>query len=250
MLKSLFKYISILHAAISTREQEVFNEVAIFLYGGFGDSVMKLHSLSSLSSAYDLRVFATKKQYGFAKTIISKNSNVIIHKIELSSILSIRRQVKKSKLLLLSHSPRYEFYLLSILFGISSIFGFIGDRSRLRSIGCHFPASDVGRNDYQNYLKMASYFLASNANIALKDSTYPVPDGDYVVININKSQGWPAGRWDEEGFVKLIKYILERYDYYILLVGNGDEEISAVSRCADVISSARVINLAGKTNFS
>ena len=256
LLRKLLGLVPIAHSLLKTDAVHGPKSITIFLYGGFGDTIMKLSSLRNLSADTEIQIICTKKQAKFVENVIGSG----IRKFCIRSICDIfnaRRSINKSSLFLF-HSPLFEVYLLFLCLGFRYGYGYVGDRKKFRGIGFKPDVSvspDRSVSDFDNFCNISSVLDKSEVErFHIKDAhvTLHFEGQPFVVININKSQGWPAGRWPKKNFLELADFIEQDLGLGIVLVGASDEAL-CVNEFEGLLKKrglVKVENLAGKTTFS
>lgn len=256
LLRTLIGVVPVAHSLLKPKSIHIPKSVTVFLYGGFGDTIMKLSSLRNLSADTEIQIIYTKKQAAFVENVIGLG----IQKFCIRSvwdIFYIRRSINKSSLFLF-HSPLFEIYLLFLCFGFRYGYGYVGNRKRFRGIGFKPDVSvtvDLSASDFGNFCNIASCLDKSEVErFCLKDTHVDLgfESQPFVVININKSKGWPAGRWSQHNFIEVADFVQNELGLAIVLVGSPDETDN-VNLFASRLKSRGVVkveNLAGKTTFS
>ena len=123
----------LVHAKWSAKRQPLPKSVTVFLYGGFGDTIMKLAAIRNLPSDIQIQLVASRKHEALLDLVSGEN----IRRFAVRSwkdLFRLRSQVNRQSLFLFQ-SPLFEIYLIYLLLGLSCGCGFVGDRSAFRAIG-------------------------------------------------------------------------------------------------------------------
>ena len=242
----------LVHAKWSAKRQALPKSVTVFLYGGFGDTIMKLAAIRNLPLDIEIQLIASRKHEALLDLVSGKNIRQFVVR-SWKDLFRLRSQVNRQSLFLFQ-SPLFEIYVIYLLLGLSCGYGFVGDRSAFRAIalGGGNPPSTVTVNDHENYLHMAALYGSSDApRFLLLTKSMSTGVDDYAIININKSQGWPAGRWSTENFLQVAEFVSRELGLGIVLVGAQNEAAQVGEFEATLFSRgvSRIVNVSGKTSF-
>lgn len=242
-----------IHCLLSLRSEDLPKSVTLFLYGGFGDSIMKLASIRNLSKDIEVQLIASEKHATLLDLVVGENIKSYVADSP-GSLFKLRSRINRQSLFLFQ-SPLFEIYLIYLVLGLSCGYGFIGNRATLRTIGFKrtvAPLPELSVNDYQNYCNVAGlYGRVEPHRFTLRSRDFDVGMKDFVLINVNKSQGWPAGRWPMANFLKVAEFISNDLGLGLVLVGGRDEvdQVYAFEQMLRQSGLKRAVNVAGRTSF-
>lgn len=242
-----------IHCLLSMKSKDLPKSVTLFLYGGFGDTVMKLASIRNLPKDIEVQLIASEKHATLLNLVVGENIKSYVADSP-GSLFKLRSRINR-KSLFLFQSPLFEIYLIYLVLGLSRGYGFIGNRAVLRTIGLKrtiAPLPELSVNDYQNYCNMAGlYGRVESPRFLLRSMSFDVGMKDFAIINVNKSQGWPAGRWPMASFLKVAEFISNELGLGLVLVGGGDEvvQVHAFEQMLRQNGLKSTVNVAGRTSF-
>lgn len=253
-LRSALSVFPRIHSACVPKKAKLPQSVTLFFYGGFGDTIMKLASISHLPESIEIQLIASKKHAPLLDLVAGENiQRYVIDSI--GSLFAMRSRINK-KSLFVFQSPLFEIYLIFLVLGLKQGFGFVGNRAALRGIGFKpgmAISTDVSVNDHRNYCNMiAVYNLSESQRFTLKGKDFVVGIKDFVIININKSQGWPAGRWSIDKFFEVAQFVANELGFGIVLVGSQGEkeQVDAFEKKLRSSGLEQISNAAGRTSFA
>lgn len=244
--------VPLVHAKLSVKRQALPSSITVFLYGGFGDTMMKLAAIRNLPPDIEIQLVASRKHEALLDLVSGRNIRRFVVR-SWKDLFRLRFQINRESLFLFQ-SPLFEIYLIYWVLGLSCGYGFIGDRSAFRAIGIAAASSPstITTNDRDNYLHMAVLYGVSDV-LRFSFLTKPMSIGvdDYAIININKSQGWPAGRWSTEKFLQVAEFVSRELGLGVVLVG-AQNEAEQVGEFEAILSNRgvpKIVNVSGKTSF-
>ena len=237
-----------------------------FLYGGIGDCLMQLPSIIKLSSYSEVivimpKVFNNIFNFNFENLkIIYYNKNY-----DLSSIKHQTKIYCNSKSVGILFSPVFENYILYRYLNINRFHGFIGSYNNYKSININFKniselkssnkkinyetiISDVIRNIFDSNYEYANNNLSFSG---LLNENFPIQQirNNYIIVNVNKTDTWPAGRWTILNYVTLIEKLSNIYNFDIILTGTENEKEYVDNLFSLISNTEKVFNLCGSTSL-
>ena len=256
-------FFSIFRKTVKPQKNQSF---IFFLYGGIGDCLMQLPAIFELSMYSKVIVIIPDN---FQNLFINKSDNLILiyynkFNIFQKTLNKIRKHIKKDTIGVL-FSSTFENYILFKILRIKYFYGFIGFNNKYRSIGIeinnYVNFSDINKfNNYNNIvinlirnfhsIKINSIETKNSiTNINFNNINLETPE-KYIMINVNKTKNWPAGRWNIDNFVILINELFLKYNINIILTGSKDEFTYVNSIYNKIIDKSRLLNFAGMTTIA
>lgn len=253
LLRSALGKVPLIHAKLSPKRRALPKSITVFLYGGFGDTMMKLAAIRNLPADVDIQLVVSRKHEALLGLVSGNNITRFVIR-SWKDLFRLRLQINR-KSLFLFQSPLFEIYLIYLVLGFSCGYGFIGDRSAFRAIGITEAdsPSTITTNDHDNYLHMAALYGVSDVlRLSLLTTPMAISLDDYAIININKSQGWPAGRWSTENFLQVAEFVSRGLGIGVVLVGaqNEADQVGEFEATLFNRGVSQIVNVSGKTSFA
>jgi ADP-heptose:LPS heptosyltransferase len=236
-----------------------------FLYGGIGDCLMQLPSIFKLSRYAEVIIIIPENLINLFKVdrkniiFIPYKKNILLKTIS----YNINQYIKKNSIGILFSSV-FENYLIFKLLNVKYMYGFVSFNNKYRSIGIENIISNNSPsiNKHENYNNIIDnilthvYKVDTSISVDLNLTNYLNFETlsnkfstKYIIININKTNTWPAGRWTSENFKHLIKILLLKYQFNIVLTGSKEEMIYVNNFYSEFKDNSRILNYCGKTSL-
>lgn len=259
LLRIIFSIIPLIHANFKFRvnKNQKPDMFVIFINGGIGDCAMRIPMLDILHRYCETLVIIPEhslelfSSYLPSVDCISYNGNTGI----LDLIKKIKVLLKKNSIFIFTSSIA-EVYMFFIILRIRRGFGLIGNNEYFRSIGLDMDLISITSKAKVDIFKDLACNIIRNIYRAdvkpcltlHKDNETPTQR--YVVINPNKTNEWPAGRWSPERFALVADQIFDKYKVNIVFVGTQKERLYVDSVIAKSRNHTLMTNLAGTTTVT
>jgi ADP-heptose:LPS heptosyltransferase len=89
----------------------------------------------------------------------------------------------------------------------------------------------------------------ATSKINLMKQGAPIIDGAYIIINPNASDLRLERRWPPDNYVTLIKHLLQKYNYQIILIGAPFEASFVEEMISKIPVHTNLINMAGQSSL-
>ncbi len=233
--------------------------LVFFLHGGFGDVILTLDLIESVSRKFKIVVLIDERVADIVALLPSKI--LLLKYVRDNPIKAIKayRALNITNPVFVQTSPVIEVRIIVYLLGVKRSIGLLNSYNEIRSIGLDIP---LNRNLTQNRqvlyraLKnsIEAYFgeISQSRRFVEYQSHTTTPYSSlvpYVVISATKTSLWQMGKMVGSEYLCLAEYLVTERNLNVVFVGNHHEksEIDQIIRETKIRN--RIFNYAGKTNL-